>query len=400
MRLLKSRRTWAVWVFSLLLICWARTWAQAASAVQFFFPGGELPSRPLRFTLISPSGSRETLLTDAKGKFSITVDQAGGGEFSLIAEGDKLKFETTNLRFRLQRGTPVYLPIFLRPMKSDAPVKAPTDVAKFDANAPAEVRAAFEQAVKFVGQNKPDEAINEFTRALVAYPQHVRALNELGALFANLNRLDEAAAAFTQAVSLNARFQTPLLNLALVRNRQGYHAEAVALFDRLLKEYAVPSAARVVYAESLGATQQWDEAELQLREALKDAGMKTKDRANAHLRLGLKLSRDERYQSAAAEMEKAVALDPGSAHARLSFGAALAQLKKSEDAERELLKAYELGGKVVASAQLLLGQLYYDQQKYEPALRAFEQFLTDQPNSSAAAQVRQTIDRIKELMGK
>jgi regulator of sirC expression with transglutaminase-like and TPR domain len=57
-----------------------------------------------------------------------------------------------------------------------------------------------------------------------------------------------------------------------------------------------------------------------------------------------------------------------------------------------------LGGKSVGTAQLLLGQLYYNQQKYEPALRAFEQFLADVPSAPNAAQVRQVIEQIKAML--
>src|SRR5205085_6665533 len=173
---------------------------------------------------------------------------------------------------------------------------------------------------------------------------------------------DEAAAAFTQALSLNARFYLPRLNLALLRHRQGLDDEAIQLFNRLLQDQPTLSAARVTYAEALIATQQWDEAEQQLREALKDTKLERADRSNAHLELGMKLHRDTRYEAAAAELEKALALNPQSALARLYLGAALLQLQKLPEAERELSKAYELGGKSAGTAQLLLGQLYYNQQ--------------------------------------
>jgi tetratricopeptide (TPR) repeat protein len=400
MRLLKSQHVRAVWAISLLLLCPAPAWAQGPSAIQFFMPGGGLPTRSLRFTLILPDGRQEILLTDTKGKFSITGDLVRQGEYSLNIEGDKRTFETTSLRFRLPRGAISYQPVFLRPMKSVAPTKAAADVAEYDKKTPPEARAVHEQATKLANQNKPDEAISEFTRALAIYPQSVRALNELGMLYLKLNRLDEAAAAFTQAVSLNARFYPPQLNLALLRHRQGRYDEAIALFHQLLKDYPTLSSARVVYAESLGATQQWDEAEQQLREALKDPSLGGVERASAHLRLGLKLNRDARYQSAAAEFQQTIALSPNSPTAHLYLGSALVQLKKSEDAERELLKAYELGGKTVAVAQLMLGQLYHDQQKFELALRAFEKFLTDMPNASNAAQVRQTVETLKAMVNK
>ncbi len=390
----------AIVVLSLLLLCWQTGLAQAPSAIQFFMPGGGLPSRPLRFTLVLPDGRQEIVFTDTKGKSLLTADLVREGDYSLVIEGDKRTFETTTQRFRMMRGTILYLPIFLHPMKSDTLPKATVDVADFDAKVPAEARAAHEQAMKLVGQNKPDEAISEFTRALAVYPQYVRALNDLGVLYLKLNRLDEAGAAFTQAVSLNARFHLPRLNLALVRQRQGRHDEAIKLFGQLLKDQPALSAARVAYAESLSATQQWDEAEHQLREALKDDGLDRADRANAHLKLGLKLNRDARYQAAVAELEKSLAISPDLAGAHLYLGAALVQLKKTEEAERELLKAYELGGKAVATAQFLLGQLYYGQQKYDFSLRAFEQYLTDIPAAPNAAQVRQVVANLKAMLKK
>ena len=400
MRLLKSRHARVAWAVSLMVVCLGQAWAQAPSAIQFFMPGGGMPSRPLRFTLILPDGRPEIVFTDTKGKFPITSDLVRDGDYSLTVDGDKRTFETTTLRFRLIRGTISYLPVFLRPMKTDALPKATVDVAEYDAKTPAEARAAYDQGMKFVSQNKPDEAISEFTRSLAIYPQYARALNDLGVLYLKLNRLDEAAAAFTQAISLNARFHLPQLNLALLRHRQGSYGEAIALFTQLLIEHPLLSAARIAYAESLGATQQWDEAEQQLREALKDSALDRADRANAHLRLGLKLNRDARYQAAADELEKAVSLGPDSAFAHLYLGATLAQLKKMAEAERELLKAYELSGKAVATAQLLLGQLYYNQQKDSLALRAFEQYLADMPTAPNAAQVRQVVTNLKASVKK
>jgi len=398
--LLNSQHVWAVWAIIWLLPCSAQTRAQGPVTIQFFTPGGGLPTRPVRFTLVLPDGHQEVLSTDAKGKFSITGEMAREGEYRLNIEGDKRTFETTSLRFRLPRGAAHQLPFFLRPVNGAVPTRAAADVTELDAKTPPQARAAHEQATKLVSQNKPDEAISEFTRALAIYPQSVRALNELGLLYLQLNRLDEAAAAFRQAVSLNARFYPPQLNLALLRHRQGRDDEAIALFNRLLTDFPTLSAVRITYAEALGATQQWDEAEQQLREALKDPSLGGIERANAYLRLGLKLNRDARYQSAAAEFQKTITLTPNSAAAHLYLGSALVQLKKPEDAERELVKAYDLGGKNVAAAQLMLGQIYHDQQKFDLALRAFEQFLTDMPNASNAPQVRQTVDTLKAMVNK
>lgn len=137
----------------------------------------------------------------------------------------------------------------------------------------------------------------------------------------------------------------------------------------------------------------------QLRLALADKNLESSDRADAHLRLGLLLNREERYSAAAPELEKAIAINPEDAHAHLYLGGALFNLKRTAEAEVALQKAYELGGSSVAGAQLLLGQLYFLQQKYDLSLRAFEQYLKDMPNAPNAAEVKSLVEKIKAALG-
>src|SRR5262245_37400021 len=82
----------------LCALCWlllygSIVWAQAPTSIQFFMPGGGLPSRPLRFTLTLPDGRQEILFTDTKGKFPLTSDLVRDGDYSLVIEGDKRTFE-------------------------------------------------------------------------------------------------------------------------------------------------------------------------------------------------------------------------------------------------------------------------------------------------------------------
>ena len=129
-----------------------------------------------------------------------------------------------------------------------------------------------------------------------------------------------------------------------------------------------------------------------------DAGIVGCAQAEAHQKLAVVFNHAQSYEAAAREFEKEVALEPDVAAGHLYLGAAYVQLKKVAEAERELLKAYELAGKAAASAQLLLGQLYYGQQKFELAQRAFEQYLSDMPNAQNAAQVKQAVEQIKALL--
>lgn len=374
--------------------------AQAPPAIQFFMPGGGLPGRELRFTLTLPDGRIEILFTDTKGKFPLTGGLVRDGDYTLQIESDRRTFETTVQRFKLVRGTISYLPIFLQPLRSEVSPRAVVDVAAYDAKVPPEARAAHEAAMQAVSAGNAEIAISEFTRALALYPQHLRALNDLGVLYLKLNRLDEAAAAFTQAVSLNARFHLPRLNLGLVRNRQGNYGAAVKVLNALVKDEPSLGQARILLAEGLIVSKQWDEAEQQLRTGLKDESLERSARAEALVKLGRVLSSQERYGAAAVEIEKAAALEPESASVQLYLGAAYAQLNKLVEAEPALQKAYTLGGKRVATAQLLLGQLYYNQQKFEPALRAFEQFISDMPTASNVSQIKEVVEKIKVMLKK
>jgi tetratricopeptide (TPR) repeat protein len=198
--------------------------AQAPSTIQLFLPGGGLPGREIRFTLTRDDERVEVLFTDTKGKYQLTGDLAREREYTMVIEGDGRTFDTTTQRFRILRNI-TYVPIFLRPIKGEAPPpKEVVDVSVFDAKVPAEAKAAYDRAMKAIGDNDAETAIGEFTRALIVYPQYLRALNDLGVLYLKLNRLNEAAATFTQAISLNARFHFPRLNLGVVYTVRGNSA--------------------------------------------------------------------------------------------------------------------------------------------------------------------------------
>lgn len=91
------------------------------------------------------------------------------------------------------------------------------------------------------------------------------------------------------------------------------------------------------------------------------------------------------------QLENAIALDAAAANAHLQLGAALIQLHQLTRAERELLRAYESAGKSAGGAQLLLGQIYYTQQRFRDAQRAFEQYLKDVPSAPNASQITKVI---------
>lgn len=386
----------AVCVAFFMLLAMTVVHAQAPSAVQIFMPGGNRPERELRFTLTRDDGRVEILFTDSKGKFQLTGDLNRDREYTFTIESDGRTFDTTTATLRLLRGSVSYLPIFLRPYTGDArTVKGVVNVAALDANTPAEARTHYDRALKFIDEQRAEEAISEFKAAIKIYPKYLKALNDLGVLFLKLNRLSEAADSLEKATKIDERFYVARLNLGIVLNRQHKYPQAVSLLNALNKEAPSLGGVRLALVESLIGVGELRPAEKMLREIIGDSQVSSGELVEVHYKLGVVLSRQDRYAEAVKELEKATELNPQAANAHFLLGAALLELKRYREAERALLMAYQLNRDEMGNAQLFLGQLYLAEQKYELAQKALEQYLRDVPNASNAVQVRATIDKLK-----
>ncbi len=389
------------WLACMLLLAAGAAQAQAPPTIQLFMPDGSLPARNMRLMLTRDDGRVETVFTDTKGKFLVTGDLIREADYTVTIESDGRTYDTTVATFRIIRNTPVYTPVFLRPFTGHTqPPPGVVDAATLDADVPAAARAAYEQAMKAVGQEQTEAAVAAFRRALELDPRYLRALNDLGVFYLQLGQLDEAAATLHKAVKLNKRFLYPRLNLGLVLNRQGKYKEAAALLGSLQKEEPPLARARLPYAEALFGVGRLAEAKKLLTDILADPTLARGAQAEANFRLGAVCNREEHFAEAAAALAKSVALDPNAPAAHLQLGGALMQLKRPAEAERELLRAYELGGRGVGAAQLLLGQLYFMQAKYEQAMRAFELYLKDVPDAPNAVQIKSTVEQIRAALVK
>lgn len=378
----------------LMLLATAVSYAQAPSAVQIFMPDGSRPERELRFTLTRDDGRVETLFTDSKGKFQLTGDLNRDRTYTFTIESDGRTFDTTTATLRLLRGGVSYLPIFLRPFKGDPrTVTGVVNVA--EASVPAEARMHYDRALKLIDEQQADEAISELKAAIKIHPSYGKALNDLGVLFLKLNRLDEAADSLKAATKIDDRFHVARLNLGIVLNRQQKYEQAASVLNALYRVAPSLKGLRLASVESLIGTGQLSLAEKALREAAAETQAPTVELVEIHYKLGVVLSRLDRYAEAVKELETATQLDPQAANARLLLGAGLLELKRYPEAERELLVAYQLNRAEMGNAQLFLGQLYLAEQKYDSAQKALEQYLLDIPNAPNAPQIRSTIDKLK-----
>jgi tetratricopeptide (TPR) repeat protein len=368
----------------------------APPSIQFFMPDGSLPPRELRFTMSADNGRIETYFTDSKGKFLITrlLGLKTDSEYRVTVEGDGRSFDTTTVSFK-EFGV-YYIPIFLKPIKS--PTTQPAglvDMAEFDVLAPEEARQAYAAAMQSLKSGEGAEAIKELERAVKIYPKYFRALNDLGVLYMKLSKLDVAAQMFERAIKIGPRVYYPRLNLAVINTRRAKYEEAVTQLEQLHKENPGHPEIRLALGDALLAMNRLDESEVHLRAALADAKIDRATAGNAHYRLGMLLNRRQKYEEAIKELTQAVDAIPNSARTHLQLGGALLQVGRLEEAERELLSAYTIGGKQMGGAQLMLGQIYFMKKDYERALRAFEQYLADVPQAPNAVEIQGVIKNIK-----
>lgn len=363
--------------------------SQAPPAIQIFMPGGTLPPRPIRFTLTRDDGRIETVFTDTKGKFQVTGDLIRDADYVITVESDGATYDTTVATFRIVRSTPVYTTVFLRPYTGKPKtVTGVVDVRAMEPNVSKDALAAYEAGMKALAGGQTEAAIAELKRAVKLSPHYLSALNDLGVLYLQLNRLPEAAELFAQAVKFDETFNLARLNLGVVLHRQGKNKEAVQTLAPLYEKDRSMKGVALSYADVLLGVGELAKAEQVLRES-------TDDSVDLHFKLGVILNRQDKFDEAAVELKKAVTINDTAANAHLLLGATLLQLNRPEEAEKSLLRSYEIAGPGAGNAQLFLGQLYLIQQKPLAALKAFEQYLKDIPTAPNAAQIKAEIEKLK-----
>jgi tetratricopeptide (TPR) repeat protein len=370
--------------------------AQAPPSIQIFMPDGSLPPREMRLSLTSDGGLVETFFTDSKGRFLLTRKEGlkPDAAYTVTITGDGRTFATTTQSFKLY-GV-YYIPIFLRPIEDAKPNPiGVVDVADLEEEVPSEARTAFASGNVAMNEGRLTEAVERFQHAINIYPKYFRAMNDLGVLLIRLNKVDEAAKTFEQAIAIAPQIYYPRLNLAVIKTRQGKFVEAAEILDKLQKEHPKLTAIRVALADALLALNRLDEAEVHLLAALEGKSLLPQVKGNIYYQLGLLHNRQRKYETAANELSSALKLLPYAPRIHLQLGAALFELKRLDEAESHLLSAYRLGGPQLGGTQLLLGNLYFTQKKYDLAKRAFEQFLTDVPKAPNRAEVTALIEKIK-----
>lgn len=133
------------------------------------------------------------------------------------------------------------------------------------------------------------------------------------------------------------------------------------------------------------------EAEVHLRHALSIDTAAVRPQLN----LGLSLLRQRKYPPAVESLERATQLDPTNAQAHLLLGSAYLGTGDASNAEKVWLRAYELGGKRMARANLELARLYARAGLYDRAISALSKYLEEVPDDPNTESLKETLARLR-----
>jgi tetratricopeptide (TPR) repeat protein len=392
---MRSRFQSLIFAFACLSLFSAEALAQRGIRGQIFLPNGAPVQKVTRFTLTTDNGLRtEFHYTDSNGRIQMP---SVTGPYTITVESDGETYATTLSQFDTQYAGN-YITIHLKPLrKANQPAPAVINAGDVDRDVSQKARERYDSALALIKEEKYDEAIEPLKQAIAIEKKYFHAHNDLGVVYMKLGQAELSEAMFKEAIRINDQMELPHLNLAILLNRQGRYKEVA---DDLLKyQRRFPSVNSIhgPLIEALIESRMWAEAEAELKRAL---DLKMFDEVDLKTKLGAMQIRQGKFEAAAATLQEAVAKEPDNAAALFNLGTALLQAGKLDEAEKRLLRAYEIRGSSMPGAQLMLGQLYFQKKDYEKALGAFENYLRDLPDAPNAPQVKEAVRQLREATGK
>jgi tetratricopeptide (TPR) repeat protein len=177
---------------------------------------------------------------------------------------------------------------------------------------PKEARKAFNDGLKFKGNDEPLKALESFNRAVELYHDYYQAFSERGDVNVSQRKLEEAAADFDRALKINAYYGPALRGSGYCKLEKKEFADAIDLFEKSIS--ADPNNANTHLLMGIA------NLELDRREPARDALQKalsfdTQPVPRAHIYLANLYARERKYLQAADELHKYIEADPAAADA-------------------------------------------------------------------------------------
>lgn len=177
---------------------------------------------------------------------------------------------------------------------------------------PKGARKAFNDGLKFKGNDETLKALESFNRAVELYHEYYQAFSERGDVNVFQRKLEEAAADFDRALKINDHYGPALRGAGYCKLEKREFSGAIELFEKSIS--ADPTNANTHLLLGI-ANLELDRRE-PAREALKKAlSFNTQPVPRAHIYLANLYARERQYLQAADELHKYIEADPLAAEA-------------------------------------------------------------------------------------
>jgi len=198
----------------------------------------------------------------------------------------------------------------------------------------------FRYAMLLTDTNAPQAAVIRLREALNEFPNSAKLWFAMGIAQLQDNKNEEAAQSFDRCVQLDPTMSAAFAYLGMIDVDLGKVEAAVAFYKKALDVNGHSAAAHFLMAEALGKLTPPNEPGVE--EHLKRALSVDPKFQQAHLALGKLLSRTNRFEDAARELEEVIQADPKMAEAYYQLGRVYMRLKRKEDAQVVMSKFEQL----------------------------------------------------------
>jgi protein O-mannosyl-transferase len=217
------------------------------------------------------------------------------------------------------------------------------------AKAPRNERARNCLGLALADDERLEEAIAQYRKALEIDPDYAEAHTNLGMALAACGRLNEAIASYLKALEINPNVAKAHNNLGNALDSSGKPDEAMPHFERAVELDPNLAEARNSLGNALREHGRVDEAMLQYEKALEIRP----DYDSAHNNLGIALAGLGRLDEAIIHFRKAIETKPNSAPAQNNLGLALANSGRLDEAIVHFRKAIEINPDFAAARKNL-----------------------------------------------
>lgn len=269
------------------------------------------PAARVRVRLAGRGGIMRETITNDNGRFEFP--ELPGGSYSLTAQSladSSLSSATADAdTSRTATGT-LTVNISLRAAPAERHRPGVVSAAEYEQKVPAEARKAFRHGLKLKDEERADEALASFTRAIELHPDYVQALSERGNLLVARGELAAAASDFERALSVDAHYEPALRGAGYCKLEAREFAPAAEYFERAAAVEPANASTHLLLGVADMELGRRDDARKALRLALE---IDPKRAVRAHIHLANLYAAEHLYEQAADELRvylNAVIMDP------------------------------------------------------------------------------------------